>query len=306
MKNIFLLLTFVVAFSMTKWFSYRSIDLDHPVENWQVGTYDGLLEEFSREELDAFREEGIRYLELSINPLLRMSDEEQAEWVHDLKQRTEIAGLRVWSVHMPWSNRLDISTTNEEDRIHTIHTHIRIMELLEPLQIQKYVMHPSAEPIMDDNRQERLANAIASLRILSEESKKFSGTIAIEVMPRTLLGNTSDEILQIIETVDNGLEICFDTNHVLQEKPEEFVRRAGSLITTLHVSDYDGLDEKHWLPGRGIINWNQVIHELVQIGFEGPWMYEVVSREGDDPVIDAKALVETWETLKKNYIDSLN
>jgi sugar phosphate isomerase/epimerase len=306
MKNIFILLTFVVAFSMTKWFAFSSTDLVHPVENWHVGTYDGLLDEFSLEELDAFREAGIQYLELSINPLLRLSDEEQAEWVRDLNQKTENAGIRVWSVHMPWSNRLDISTTNEEDRIHTIHTHIRIMELLEPLQIQKYVMHPSAEPIMDNERPERLANAIASLRILAEESKKFSGAIAVEVMPRTLLGNTSDEILQIIEAVNDGLEICFDTNHVLQETPEEFVRRAGSLITTLHVSDYDGLDEKHWLPGRGIINWNQLIRELVQIGYEGPWMYEVVQRAGDDPVINAKTLVEKWESLKKNYIDSLN
>lgn len=278
----------------------------NPVENWFAGTYDGIIEDFSQEELLSLYENGIRYLELSINPLLQMSEEEQGNWIRDIKEKTEISRIQIWSVHMPWSNRLDISTENEEDRINTIHTHIRIMQLLEPLQVQKYVMHPSAEPITDNERPQRLANAIASLKILAEESKKYSGTIAVEVMPRTLLGNTSDEILQIIEAVDNGLEICFDTNHVLQEKPEEFVRRAGSLITTLHVSDYDGLDEKHWLPGRGIINWNQVIHELVQIGYEGPWMYEVVPREGDNPVINAKTLVEKWEILKKDYLDSLN
>jgi len=306
MKSIFLLLSLVFIFSLPSWFAFSSIDLSHPVESWHVGTYDGLLEDFSMEELTSFREEGIHYIELTINTLLSMSDEEQEIWIREMKKKTEAARIQVWSVHMPWSNRLDISTTNEEDRINTIHTHLRIMELLEPLQVQKYVMHPSAEPIMDNERPERLANAIASLKILAEESKKFSGTIAVEVMPRTLLGNTSDEILQIIEAVDNGLEICFDTNHVLQEKPEEFVRRIGSLITTLHVSDYDGLDEKHWLPGRGIINWNQVIHELVQIGYEGPWMYEVVPREGDNPVINAKTLVEKWEILKKDYLDSLN
>jgi hypothetical protein len=62
MKNILLLLTFVFTFSITSWFAFSSTGLVHPVENWQVGSYDGLLEEFSREELDAFREEGIRYL----------------------------------------------------------------------------------------------------------------------------------------------------------------------------------------------------------------------------------------------------
>lgn len=274
---------------------------DKLVDSWLAGTYTGLMDDFSHEEFHAFREAGIAYLELSINPLMRMSEEERVDWIAEFRDKTEAAGIQVWSVHMPWSNTLDISTNNEEHRQLTIETHIRTMELLEPLNIQKYVMHPSAEPIADEDRPQRLRNAIASLNILAKESENFSGTIAIEVMPRTLLANTSEEILYMIGQVDGPLEICFDTNHVLQEEPEEFVRRVGDLITTVHVSDYDGLDEKHWLPGRGSINWNNVIDELVNIGYDGPWMYEVVRRDGDDPMPTAKVLVDNWEMLKAEY-----
>lgn len=287
-------------------FSCKSNNSPYFVEVWEVGTYTGLLDDFSQEELVSFREKGIKYLELSINPLMRMSEEERVDWTHEFKNKVDVADLEVWSVHMPWSNTLDISTTNEENRLTTIDVHISVMELLEPLNVQKYVMHPSAEPIGDEERDQRLENSIQSFKILTEEAKKYSGTIAMEAMPRTLLANTSEEALQIVNAVDNGLEICLDTNHILQEKTEEFIKKVGDVITTLHVADYDGIDERHWIPGRGVINWNNVIHELVKIGYEGPWMYEVVRRDGDDPMPTAQRIVENWEELKSVYLDTLN
>ena len=48
-----------------------------------------------------------------------------------------------------------------------------------------------------------------------------------------------------------------DTNHLLQETTEEFIRTVGGEISTLHVAEYDGIDERHWLPGHeeGVITW---------------------------------------------------
>ena len=40
---------------------------------------------------------------------------------------------------------------------------------------------------------------------------------------------------------------------------------------TLHVSDFDGVDERHWMPGKGIVDWNDVIAALVEVGYEGPF-----------------------------------
>lgn len=306
MKERFIYIAFLVISLTVTVLPFNSTESDHLVESWEVGTYTGMLDDFSQEELISFRQKGIKYLELSINPLMRMSEEERVEWIDDFKEKLDVADLKVWSVHMPWSNTIDISTTNDEDRENTIDTHISIMELLEPLNVQKYVMHPSAEPIADEERAQRLQNSIQSLKILTEEARKYSGNIAMEAMPRTLLANTSNEALHIINAVDNGLEICLDTNHILQESTEEFISRVGDHITTLHIADYDGNDERHWLPGRGTINWNNVIDELVNIGFDGPWMYEVVRREGDDPMPTAERLVENWEKLKINYLESID
>ena len=52
-------------------------------------------------------------------------------------------------------------------------------------------------------------------------------------------------MLELI-SADERLVICFDTNHLLSEDPVEFIHKCGHKIVTLHVSDYDFIDEKHF------------------------------------------------------------
>jgi sugar phosphate isomerase/epimerase len=49
----------------------------------------------------------------------------------------------------------------------------------------------------------------------------------------------------------------------------------GEKIVTLHVSDYDGIDERHWLPGEGCIDWQALRAALCEVGYDGVWMYEL-------------------------------
>jgi len=230
-----------------------------------------------------------------------MTDEERIKLVDDIKMKVENADLEIWSIHLPYSKIIDVSTTDEETRSKIISEHIRLMKILEPLGIKKFVIHPSAEPVEQAEREQRIKNCITSLRILTEEVKKYNASLALEVLPRTCLGNTSKEIMKIVHAVGNGLEICFDTNHPLQESPEEFVRAVGGLISTIHVSDYDKINERHWIPGRGVIEWNKVIQELVNINYTGPWIYEVVPRKNDAQKPTVEDLASTWTKLKKEY-----
>jgi sugar phosphate isomerase/epimerase len=40
------------------------------------------------------------------------------------------------------------------------------------------------------------------------------------------------------------------------------------------MSDYDFLDEKHYFPGNGLIDWKEVVELLEEAGYEGPFLYE--------------------------------
>ncbi len=281
------------------------------VNAWKPGTSSGLFDEFSQSEFDEFRNEGINCIEIGSGVFSKKTQEEKETWVEDIRQKTEKSGIRVWSIHLPFSRIYDISSVNDTHRVNMIRECSDIIALCEPLDPQKFVIHGSSEPIADSARAERIANCIGSLKILTEEVKKYNARIAIECLPRTCLGNTADELVMIVNSVGNGLEVCFDSNHLLKEKPEEFAAKAGSLISTVHMSDYDGIDERHWLPGMGIINWTNVISELVRAGYNGPFMFEASRRKPaadgttDKTKLTAEELVGSFNQLKNNYLGSL-
>ena len=109
---------------------------------------------------------------------------------------------------------------------------------------------------------------------MAEIADCYGAVIAVENLPRTCLGNCSKEILELI-SVDTRLRVCFDTNHLLGEKMETFILAVGNKIITTHVSDYDAINERHWLPGEGVIDWGNLIDALEKVGYKGPWLYEI-------------------------------
>ena len=80
-------------------------------------------------------------------------------------------------------------------------------------------------------------------------------------------------MLQLLEA-NPYLRSCFDTNHLLQEDPLVFIEALKEKIVTLHVSDYDFINERHWLPGDGLLDWKAVMKKLDEIGYRGVFMYE--------------------------------
>lgn len=119
---------------------------------------------------------------------------------------------------------------------------------------RKLVLHPSSEPIADGERERRIRNSIASIGVLRKEAARIGAELCIEDLPRTCLGRNSDELLRIIAPYPE-VKICFDTNHLLSEDLLHFVEACGDRIATVHISDYDMIDERHWFPGKGKIDW---------------------------------------------------
>ena len=49
----------------------------------------------------------------------------------------------------------------------------------------------------------------------------------------------------------------------------------GNKIVTTHVSDYDFVNERHWLPGEGKIDWQELLSTFKAVEYSGPWLYEM-------------------------------
>ena len=188
--------------------------------------------------------------------------------------------ITLWSFHLPFEpfDQLDISSIQKTLREYTVRYWTELIKKGTDIGIDKFIVHPSAEPIEEHRRSENLKYSMDSLDKLAEIAYSEGAVIAVEDLPRSCLGNTADEISKLISANDK-LRVCFDTNHLLMDDHIEFIRKLGSKIITLHISDYDFIDEKHWLPGKGSIDWSAFMAEFHKIDYKGVWMYEVALKD---------------------------
>lgn len=191
--------------------------------------------------------------------------------IYESAQKNEIT---LWSFHLPFMpfEKWDISKKELQDN--TVAYMCELIDKASAIGVKNFIVHPSGEPVADAERAERMECAKKSLFTLAEYAKTKGAVIAVEDLPRSCLGRNSEEILQLISAHED-LRVCFDSNHLLAENPADFVKKLGEKIVTVHISDYDFVDERHWLPGEGKVDWQAVLTALKETGYQGVWLYEI-------------------------------
>ena len=179
-------------------------------------------------------------------------------------------GLTVWSVHLPFGGSWDISAPGSS----AAEALASLLPAAAGWGARVAVVHGSAEPVRPEERTERMERSAASLGLLAAAARGAGIELALECLPRTCLGNRAAEVAALLQRVP-GLRVCCDVNHLFHEAPADFIRALGRHIVTLHISDNDGRDERHWLPGRGTIDWPAVLEALSAVGYAGPFLFEV-------------------------------
>ena len=98
------------------------------------------------------------------------------------------------------------------------------------------------------------------------------------------------------------MKVCFDTNHYTKGTTEHFVKTIGERIGTIHASDFDFVNECHWLPTQGDIQWGKLMHALERISYEGVFMYEATKdHENDNTRPTPERVVETFNKIINDY-----
>lgn len=223
------------------------------------------------------------------------------EKIAEAAQKT---GMELWSIHLPFSQALDISTNDPVNRENTIRIHIAAIKSAKKAGFKVIVVHPSSEPISDEERPSRKEWSIKGLTILKDLCDELGLQLAVEDLPRTCLCHTAKEMKEILDAVP-GLKVVFDTNHILEMNHDDnlnFIRTVGDRIITLHVSDYDFIDERHKLPGDGKNDWTAIIRALEEAGYNGPFLYELGEKATDRP----QYLPITPEILREVHLSLAN
>jgi len=254
---------------------------------------------------------GIDYIEVSINVqadhtnlCFTDGDDSMEKLLADIKKAADNAGIKIWSIHMPYGSNIDLSLTDETARKKVVDFQKKAIEMLAVLQPQYILFHPSHHLGLNE-RPARINSLLKSVKEIKPKVESIDAHIVIEnLLGAELLKDatherplcrTVEEMLSIMSMMDDDVYSIVDLNHI--KNPEKLILALGHRLKSLHVSDGDGLKECHYVPceGLGTVDWTAVLSALDQVGYDGPFMYEVKKYN------NLKDLPECYNSLYKSY-----
>lgn len=238
---------------------------------YKVGRSTGYGVKIVEEEFAKMREGGMTHIEHSLGTLNYYHPKDVAE----MCRKNDI---KLWSCHLAFrpTDILDASGAHPSYRRMSMEAYCEEIRRSADVGVDKFTFHPGTPFPNEEERPERLLRAMEYVDKLAEFAHTQGAVICVEDMPHCI-GNCVDEMAALVG-VNDKLRICFDVNHLLRNTHDEFIDRFADKIVTVHFSDYDFVEEKHWFPGEGKIDWIALMKKLYGAGYNGPWIYECGQR----------------------------
>lgn len=123
--------------------------------------------------------------------------------------------------------------------------------------------------------------------------------IPLLIEPRTgeVISN-SDALLRVIELVGSkNLGAILDTAHLHAAKEilPLSIEKLGENIKYVHIADNDGRDDRHFIPGDGTIDWEEVFISLKKLGYNGYYAIDLEKLPNyDQSFLECKKFLEDY------------
>lgn len=233
---------------------------------------------------EAFRKSQLRNLELSFRSCAESTEaaRNSAELTRNLLDEGVV---RSASVHLPFyaaGRCWDPSALDESRRREVAARFRKLIRDNAELMAPHVTLHASNEPPPDEHPA-RIDQACRTIEEMIPLAGELGFSINIEYLPRTCLGNCVEELQTITSRFDpKHVGICFDVNHVMDRRRElpDMIAALAPRIRTFHISDYDGVDEMHWFPGQGVLDWPAVMKQIRAIDHDVLLIFETQNQLG--------------------------
>lgn len=169
-----------------------------------------------------------------------------------------------------------------EDSIQYLKTAIRASALFGAEAVLLSIGHSGGLP--RDRMRERLLH---SLHVLSEEARNLGRTLLLENLTPmesdgyTTLADYSSLFEENLPCVKAMCDVVVP--FVQGENPVEYYRVLGAKMHHMHLTDSNGMDESHIMPGDGIMELRNILNDFRSAGYDGNVTIELVTNYMDDP-----------------------
>ena len=140
------------------------------------------------------------------------------------------------------------------------------------------------------------------LRKIGDKAAAHGVTVCMETHP--ILCHNGDEALKTMKGVDHpNIRLNFDTANIYyyNENIDTVVelKKVAKYVGAVHLKDTDGKPRSFNFPplGEGIVDFPEVFRILNEIGFHGPFTFELESTKGEEM---ASALEKSVNHLREN------
>jgi len=247
-----------------------------PISVWSEAL-SGLTPE---EKIDAFLSLGYTCTELSDEDGFRLLERGRGVTVgREYRRLADAKGFSFSQGHL-WL-RADITAGDE-----AIDALKNWLDLFSELGIRSAVLHTTGDNELPD--EVLFEKRVRALETLTRYIKGSDVTICLENLRSKKMACTAEQLNAMIDAVgDENLGICLDTGHLnfsasygLGESQADFIRCAGKRLKALHIDDNDGTADQHRLPGRGTVNWQEVMSALAEVGYDRLFNLEIPGEFG--------------------------
>ena len=228
-----------------------------------------------------------------------------------LKPHLDAGEFRCTSLHLPFYWAAERPTQPYDFERETCARRLaHTIDSFAPLGMKHLTMHlGSAAP--GQSRENAIECVRKVVRFLLPHVEKCGASLNLEMCPRGSIGGVPEEMEQILDGMPECVGICFDVNHASPRSAEvpQWIARLAKRIRSFHISDCDNIDECHWFPGYGVLDWEGIMREIDRIDHDCLLIYEV-SRDGfSAPAFENREADPIWfiRHLEKNmeYLKSL-
>jgi len=186
-------------------------------------------------------------------------------------------GLAVNSVHMPREAIFGMSDLDASVRERAVQEAKGVAEAVAAVGGRILVTHTGGLIGEGIAREQVYEASRESLAKLAPFCAHLGVSIGLEnTLPREC--GIVDEQVRMCDSLNlPNVGCCLDTSHanLAGGDPVQALRRIGSRLIALHVSDNDGERDMHALPGEGNVDWTAFLHQLEAIGYGGVFTMEV-------------------------------
>lgn len=229
-----------------------------------------------KDRMGVFMENGIHYMEFYLS---QPNDKEfSTNLIKEVIKEREKYGFEVRTCHLPHAEGFDLSVTDIVERFESLEKQKEVVRWLSALEPKILVLHSSRGEVTPEMRAPRKEALIKSLKEFAPYCKKMGMQIALENLTPGSLLMSSGDLLEVIEAVgEDNIGICFDVNHLFAESHREFIKNAGKHIITMHISDNDGIRERHFEPGDGVLDWHEIFTLMDELNYDSTMICELGS-----------------------------